>query len=139
VNITNRLQQPSHLEDEDFDDERRLDDSQSDGDNSEKEPQVSSRRSRRNWQENFQCTEKHDGSNAEADRNPRTIEKGEQMCYYYDRINDHWRSVAYRREASTLRKQKIKLTAKVNNHTKLTLASFRRLSDADASRGGTTT
>jgi len=113
VNITNRLQ-PLALEDEEFDDERRLDDSQSDGENLGKEPQVSPRPSRRNWVENFQSMEKHDGSNAEADPKARTIGRTELTCDYYDRIDDHWRSirsVGYQRAASALSQQIREFTA----------------------------
>ncbi|KIV88885.1 hypothetical protein PV10_08517 [Exophiala mesophila] len=54
----------------------------------------------------FQCMEKHDGDPNDNNPNSRTIEILQQMATYYDRIGDHWRTTAYRKAMSALRKQK---------------------------------
>lgn len=54
----------------------------------------------------FQCMEKHDGDLNDNNPNSRTIEILQQMASYYDRIGDHWRTTAYRKAMSALRKQK---------------------------------
>jgi len=111
VDISNGFQ-PIDLEDEDFEDEQRIGDSQSSEENSDEEAQRHGKRSRKDWQENFQCMEKHDGSNTEANPNARTIEILEQMGHYYDRISDNWRAIAYRRAVSMLRKQSRQITTR---------------------------
>ncbi|KAL2270168.1 hypothetical protein VTJ83DRAFT_2352 [Remersonia thermophila] len=45
-----------------------------------------------------------------ANPNARTIEVLQKMCDYYDRVNDHWRTTAYRRAITTLRRQTLKIT-----------------------------
>ncbi|KAJ4271980.1 hypothetical protein NW762_000689 [Fusarium torreyae] len=42
--------------------------------------------------------------------NVRTIEVLQSMADYYNRINDHWRTTAYRRVISTLKRQDTKIT-----------------------------
>jgi DNA polymerase lambda/DNA polymerase IV len=42
--------------------------------------------------------------------NARTIEVLQSMCDYYDRINDNWRTIAYRKAITTLRRQTVKVT-----------------------------
>ncbi|KAK4111875.1 hypothetical protein N656DRAFT_710866 [Canariomyces notabilis] len=42
--------------------------------------------------------------------NARTIEVLQSMCDYYTRINDHWRTTAYRKAITTLRRQPTKIT-----------------------------
>ncbi|KAL8986938.1 MAG: hypothetical protein Q9177_003803 [Variospora cf. flavescens] len=44
--------------------------------------------------------------------NARTVEILQQMSDYYDRTRDHWRSLAYRKCVSALRKQPNKITTK---------------------------
>ena len=65
----------------------------------------SSTRERKNQQVNFQCMEKHDGTSESDNPNSRIIEVLEQMAEYYDRTNDRWRTIAYRKAIATLRKQ----------------------------------
>ncbi|KAK4105427.1 hypothetical protein N658DRAFT_512881 [Parathielavia hyrcaniae] len=43
--------------------------------------------------------------------NARTIEILQSMCDYYERINDNWRTIAYRKAINTLRRQTVKVTA----------------------------
>jgi len=42
--------------------------------------------------------------------NARTIEVLQSMCDYYTRVNDHWRTMAYRKAITTLRRQTAKIT-----------------------------
>ncbi|KAK1832853.1 hypothetical protein QBC39DRAFT_432910 [Podospora conica] len=48
---------------------------------------------------------------ASQDENPnaRTIEVLQQLCDYYTRITDHWRTTAYRKAIATLRRQQTKI------------------------------
>lgn len=64
------------------------------------------------WQNNFQCMEKHDGIDKAFNPNSRTIEMLEEMCKYYDQIQDQWRTVAYRKAIASLRKQNHKILTK---------------------------
>ncbi|KAK1769508.1 hypothetical protein QBC33DRAFT_467785 [Phialemonium atrogriseum] len=61
--------------------------------------------------EHFACNRggTKDGSEASAKPNARTIEVLQSMCDYYTRINDHWRTTAYRKAISTLRRQTVKI------------------------------
>lgn len=56
--------------------------------------------------------QKHDGANGTENPNARTIEILQQMADYYDRINDNWRTIAYRRVIAALRKQNRKILTK---------------------------
>lgn len=103
--------QPLDLEDEDSS-EDPLRSNSSNGETSDEEAQSRAKRPRKEWQENFQCMDKHDGSNRNTNPNARTIEVLEQMGHYYDRIDDHWRTIAYRKAVATLRKQTTKITTK---------------------------
>ncbi|MCJ1461503.1 hypothetical protein MMC07_000100 [Pseudocyphellaria aurata] len=64
------------------------------------------------WQQGFSCMEKHDGADNVENPNSRTIQLLQQMCDYYDRMNDHWRTIAYRRVIAALRKQNRKIATK---------------------------
>jgi DNA polymerase IV len=57
------------------------------------------------WQDNFQCMEKNDGSRSGSNPNAETIAILEQMSEFYDRVNDHWRTLAYRKAITSLKKQ----------------------------------
>jgi DNA polymerase lambda/DNA polymerase IV len=66
------------------------------------------------FEERFAC---HQGGAKEAplasgstNPNARTIEVLQSMCDYYTRTNDHWRTTAYRKAISTLRRQTTKIT-----------------------------
>jgi DNA polymerase IV len=76
------------------------------------EAQTRSKRSRKILQENFRCMEKNDGSMKAGNPNARTIEVLEQMGHYYDRVGDHWRTIAYRKAVAVLRKQSVKIITK---------------------------
>ncbi|KAK1755301.1 hypothetical protein QBC47DRAFT_383336 [Echria macrotheca] len=49
------------------------------------------------------------GSGEDQNPNARTIEILQSMCDYYSRVNDHWRTTAYRKAINTLRRQPIKI------------------------------
>ncbi|KAL8815484.1 MAG: hypothetical protein Q9223_005376 [Gallowayella weberi] len=104
------------LDDEDTDDltsSMMMDDS--DNDNSQMKPkrikakESSSRESR---QAKFICMEKHTDTENQTNPNARTIEVLKQMTDYYDRTNDHWRTIAYRKAIGALKKQNRKITTK---------------------------
>lgn len=63
-------------------------------------------------QSNFTCMQKHDGTANIDNPNGRTIEVLQQMATYYDRIDDHWRTTAYRKAISCLRQQTVKVTTR---------------------------
>ncbi len=42
--------------------------------------------------------------------NARTVEVLQSMRDYYDRVNDHWRTIAYRKAITVLRRQTVKIT-----------------------------
>lgn len=65
------------------------------------------------FEEHFACNRggTQDEPTAAASPNARTIEVLQSMCDYYTRINDHWRTTAYRKAISTLRRQKIRITS----------------------------
>ncbi|KAK3996809.1 hypothetical protein QBC44DRAFT_347225 [Cladorrhinum sp. PSN332] len=50
-----------------------------------------------------------DKAGEESSPNARTIEILQAMCDYYTRINDHWRTTAYRKAIATLRRQTTKI------------------------------
>jgi DNA polymerase IV len=56
--------------------------------------------------------EKHDGLTRSTNPNARTIEVLDQMASYYDRTNDHWRTTAYRKAISALKKKTEKIITK---------------------------
>ena len=48
---------------------------------------------------------RHDGQQSGENPNARTIEILQNMGEYYERTNDHWRTIAYRKAVATLKKQ----------------------------------
>ncbi|KAI9730505.1 MAG: hypothetical protein M1834_005746 [Cirrosporium novae-zelandiae] len=66
----------------------------------------------KSWQQQFTCMQKHDGLDRAENPNSRTIEVLLEMATYYDRMNDHWRTTAYRKAISALRNQKTKIATK---------------------------
>ena len=53
----------------------------------------------------FTCMEKHDGAKKDTNPNTRTIEVLQKMASYYDRLGDSWRTLAYRRRMTALRRE----------------------------------
>ncbi|EQL29034.1 hypothetical protein RJZ56_004632 [Blastomyces dermatitidis] len=64
------------------------------------------------WQQTFSCMHKHDGHTDRDNPNARTIEILQKMSEYYDRISDQWRTLAYRKAISALRKQKERIVTR---------------------------
>lgn len=62
------------------------------------------------FEERFACNQAG-FKDARADNpNARTIEVLQNMANYYERVNDHWRTTAYRKTISTLKRQSAKIT-----------------------------
>ncbi|KAK1688271.1 hypothetical protein BDP55DRAFT_657355 [Colletotrichum godetiae] len=62
------------------------------------------------WEDKFTC---HKGGTLGSDQhnpNSRTIEILQQMCSYYERINDTWRPIAYRKAITQLKRQPAKVS-----------------------------
>ncbi|KAJ4353257.1 uncharacterized protein N0V89_004984 [Didymosphaeria variabile] len=92
-------------------------------DTDEEEPQPTSMRTRSQRtavaptkrkngvnQNTFQCMNPMGASSASFNPNARTIEILEQMGKYYDQMQDQWRTLAYRKAVTTLRKQTVKIS-----------------------------
>ncbi|KAK3310618.1 uncharacterized protein B0T15DRAFT_518954 [Chaetomium strumarium] len=64
------------------------------------------------FEERFACNRGGTKDRTSDDGNPnaKTIEILQSMCDYYTRINDNWRTLAYRKAIATLRRQTVKIT-----------------------------
>ncbi|KAK3694037.1 hypothetical protein B0T22DRAFT_451459 [Podospora appendiculata] len=64
------------------------------------------------FQDRFSCNQGGIKDRTAEAQNPnaRTIEVLQSMCDYYNRIDDTWRILAYRKAISTLRRQSVKIT-----------------------------
>ncbi|RSL75542.1 hypothetical protein CEP51_010768 [Fusarium floridanum] len=62
------------------------------------------------FQDRFACNSAGAKDAKAGNPNARTIEVLQSMADYYDRINDHWRTTAYRKVISTLKRQETKVT-----------------------------
>ena len=58
------------------------------------------------WQKTFQCMEAHDGTEGQNNPNSRTIEVLNEMKAYYERMEEEWKVLSYRRAISILKKTK---------------------------------
>jgi DNA polymerase IV len=56
------------------------------------------------WQKSFQCMHAHDGTEGQNNPNAKTIEILSKMQAYYERTNDQWRAISYRKAISILKK-----------------------------------
>jgi DNA polymerase IV len=76
----------------------------SDSNRSDRPPKH--KRSRKTGKPNqFMCLDKNDGSNKDMNPNALTIKILQKMASYYDRVGDSWRTLAYRRCMSALRRE----------------------------------
>lgn len=66
----------------------------------------------KNWLDNFNCMKKSDGDPDSEAPNAYTIEVLQKMYEYYERIQDHWRILAYRKAITALKRQKAHITSK---------------------------
>jgi len=66
------------------------------------------------WQQKFSCMQSNDGNKQEDNPNPnaKTIEILQEIATYYDSTQDRWRTLAYRKVITTLRKQTLHITTK---------------------------
>ncbi|KAK4235514.1 hypothetical protein C8A03DRAFT_46362 [Achaetomium macrosporum] len=64
------------------------------------------------FEERFACNRggTKDKTGDAQNPNEKTIEILQSMCDYYTRINDNWRTLAYRKAIATLRRQAVKIT-----------------------------
>ena len=77
-----------------------------------RERKDTDRISRGDRQENFNCMHKHDTAIGSDNPNRETIEILQKMYNYYESVQDHWRSLAYRKAIVALKKQTKKITNK---------------------------
>ncbi|KAH7329086.1 hypothetical protein B0I35DRAFT_419275 [Stachybotrys elegans] len=57
------------------------------------------------FEDHFACNQAGERETGAANPNARTIEVLQAMAKYYERINDQWRTTAYRKAISTLKRQ----------------------------------
>ncbi|KAJ4855152.1 DNA polymerase beta palm domain-containing protein [Trichoderma breve] len=85
---------------------------------SETESQRTRRSSRRTrptskaiaFEDRFACNRAGRKDANQNNPNARTIEILQKMNSYYERVNDHWRTIAYRKAISILKQQSVKIT-----------------------------
>jgi DNA polymerase IV len=58
------------------------------------------------WQQSFSCMHAHDGNETKENPNSKTIQVLGKMQAYYERTNDEWRAISYRKVISILKKTK---------------------------------
>jgi DNA polymerase lambda/DNA polymerase IV len=79
------------------------------------------------FEERFAChqggTKDNPLSSGSTNPNARTIEVLQSMCDYYSRTNDHWRTTAYRKAISTLRRQTTKISTEAEAYRLPTIGS----------------
>lgn len=109
INETKHL--PIDLEDEPASPKTTHDNTDSETEPPKKAPKLVKKKGHA-WQEQFQCMQKHDGITTSENPNAQTIEMLDQMAAYYGKVNDEWRTRAYRKAIATLRKQLKKVTTK---------------------------
>lgn len=86
--------------------------SQSESEKQKKRKRLQDDAAMDSWQQKFTCMQKHDKNTSSDNPNSRTIEILQQMLEYYTRTSDQWRTLAYRRAISALRRQPTKITTK---------------------------
>ncbi|PTB39563.1 hypothetical protein M441DRAFT_197009 [Trichoderma asperellum CBS 433.97] len=62
------------------------------------------------FEDRFACNRAGRRDAGKDNPNTRTIEILQKMNSYYERVNDHWRTLAYRKAISTLKQQSVKIT-----------------------------
>lgn len=70
----------------------------------------SSQRKKISFEDRFACNRGGTLASVTDNPNAKTIETLQKMCDYYDRVRDQWRSVAYRKAISVLKRQPVKIT-----------------------------
>lgn len=75
------------------------------------EKSVTTRSSNKGFNQNgFQCMDPSTGGYTSLNPNARTIQILEEMGRHYDQMQDQWRTLAYRRGVTTLKKQTTKIS-----------------------------
>ncbi|EFQ28809.1 hypothetical protein CGRA01v4_10235 [Colletotrichum graminicola] len=62
------------------------------------------------WEDKFACHRGGTNGGGQTNPNGRTIEILQQMCNYYERVNDTWRPIAYRKAITQLKRQPSKIS-----------------------------
>jgi DNA polymerase IV len=70
------------------------------------------KKAKMSWQGQFACMTRHDGSTKDGNPNAYTIQRLQEMADFYERTNDPWRTLSFRRAILTLKKQTKKITTK---------------------------
>lgn len=66
------------------------------------------------YEDRFACNSAGEKNANAGNPNSRTIEVLQLMADYYDRVNDHWRTTAYRKAISTLKRQERKIATEAD-------------------------
>ncbi|KAG9249657.1 uncharacterized protein F5Z01DRAFT_668554 [Emericellopsis atlantica] len=82
----------------------------SEGERSRTAPRPTLRGKKMRFEERFACNQATAQDARPDNPNARTMEVLQQMASYYDRINDNWRTIAYRKAISTLKRQDVRIT-----------------------------
>ncbi|KAL7786182.1 hypothetical protein V8C37DRAFT_299365 [Trichoderma ceciliae] len=61
------------------------------------------------FEDRFACNRAGRKDSGQDNPNARTIEMLQKMNGYYERVNDHWRTLAYRKAISVLKQQSVKI------------------------------
>lgn len=61
------------------------------------------------FEDRFACNQAGEKDANAKNPNARTIEVLQSMANYYDRVNDHWRTMGYRKAITTLKRQEVKI------------------------------
>ncbi|KAL7935337.1 DNA polymerase [Trichoderma chlorosporum] len=90
-------------------------DGPSESENESQRTRRSSRRARPTskalaFEDRFACNRAGKKDANQDNPNARTIEILQKMNSYYERVNDHWRTIAYRKAISILKQQSVKIT-----------------------------
>ncbi|KAK2000805.1 hypothetical protein LX36DRAFT_602549 [Colletotrichum falcatum] len=62
------------------------------------------------WEDKFACHKGGTNGGDQTNPNGRTIQVLQQMCNFYERVNDTWRPIAYRKAISQLKRQPSKIS-----------------------------
>ncbi|PNY25675.1 DNA polymerase lambda [Tolypocladium capitatum] len=70
---------------------------------------LRSGRKENKFEDRFACNQAGEKDANAKNPNARTIEVLQSMANYYDRVNDHWRTMGYRKAITTLKRQEAKI------------------------------
>ena len=107
------LLQPLDFDDDESEPDKML--AEDSGEESEDERPASRSKAssfQKSGQANFACMSNNEGTPKESNPNAHTISVLEKMCDVYSRVNDQWRTIAYRKAISQLKKQNTRITTK---------------------------